>query len=137
MYSHVWWSSRFWISSLIAFFHCLKYTGFTTAYLYIFGSYTLLLVSIADITFSNIVVMGVTMVELSIATPPTSVGFLFANSPKFLDVKVGYAENLCGCLYSCGSSVGAFCLSPMVALSRLRFSGFSMKSLASCSDLSL
>lgn len=92
MYFHVWWSSRFWIFSPIASFYCLECTKSATVCLYVFSSYTLLLILIVDITFLDIVVVSAIMVEVLTTTPPPQQVVSLLTLPNLLMSRQGVLE---------------------------------------------
>lgn len=136
LYSHIWWFSKFQISSSIAFFHYLEWTRSKIASWYIADSCTLLLVSITEMIFS----FSTTIITLlGSLRPPTSAGFSSNSLVTTVGGKVLGATraSFCERLLNFGSLVGVFRLSQTEVSSQLMSIKCLMRSFAPCSNSSM
>lgn len=124
LYSQVLWFSRFWISSPLTSLYCRECTGPTMTFLYVFGLWILLLVSVANIAF---LIISVTSATLSSTLLSSSGSICYPVGFSVTCIFLGRPLDL-------GSPVGAFLFD--AAVWRVGSRGYSSSSFAPCSDSS-
>lgn len=129
-YSQVSWFSRFWISSLMAFFNCLSWIGSFIVSSYVFDLYTLLLISEADIACFEAISL------LSWCDFSASALFSIAISSVSLEDDCSIAWIFWGQPLGLGSPVGPIFFVTVVKL-WVRSRACLISSFAPCSDLSI